>query len=415
MVAALSPLNLPSHMQLIEVGIPTDGAPVFEATEKGILLKNMLIGKDFHWQKSIEALLPGDVIVNDDPVFRIINRLPIETYLECVVGSEMNPEAPAEFLKAHAVISRSWAIGKIIGVHSGQANLESSLCGSEPSACGSSWSRDGTDFSGANTQGKVFLPEKIINWEDTCDHHGFHVCSDDHCQRYQGIQPIRPEILDAIRSTADMVLLSPGGKLVDTRFSKCCGGRTEVFSSCWQDVEAPCLESFEDPWCDLTTLPEEKRDKVLSSILKDYDLANGGGYRWHTTVSSTEIEENLHKKFGRDVGKVRDLEVTERGSSGRATRLKVYGTKDILEIGKELMIRRLLAPTHLYSSAITINRTSNQQKEGDIIFEIEGKGWGHGVGLCQIGAARMALEGHHFRSILSFYYPSSTLSTFQAK
>lgn len=387
-------------MNQICIGIPTLGKPVLEKAGAHILLRNMLIGKDFHWQKSIEALLPGEILINDDPVFRIINRLPLETYLECVVGSEMNPEAPTEFLKAHAVISRSWAVGKINGAHQ------------------------------YDTSGKHNSPELIVNWEDTSDHTGFHVCSDDHCQRYQGIQPIREEILEAIRETEGLVLKAKDGSLVDTRFSKCCGGKTELFSSCWQDTDPPCLESFDDSWCDLSNIPEEDRNKVLRSILKDYDLTNNGGYRWHTEVAARDVEENLRKKFGREVGEINDLVVTSRGASGRAIRMRIIGSRGSLEIGKELMIRRLLSPTHLYSSAFTITKqpagcndalSQDCTSEKEVLSEpdsaksgrflIEGSGWGHGVGLCQIGAARMALEGHDFRTILSFYYPGSHLTT----
>ena len=384
---------------MIDVGIPTLGKPILENTPNGVLLRNMLIGKDFHWQKTIEALLPGEVIRNNDPTFTVINHLPLEKYLECVVGSEMNPEAPAEFLKAHTVISRSWALGTITGEHP------------------------------HDNSGKIDSPDLIVNWEDTCDHQGFHVCSDDHCQRYQGIQPIRPEILDAIRATAGLVLHAPDGGLVDTRFSKCCGGRTELFSTCWQDTNPPALESFNDPWCNLSELSQDSRKEVLNAILKDYDLANDGGYRWHTSISARAVATNLRNKFKRDLGDILNIEITHRGPSGRADRLKLTGSKGNLEIGKELMIRRLLSPTHLYSSAITITKQAVPHKEIElepsitpynsigsdpdisIEFAIDGSGWGHGVGLCQIGAARMALEGHDFRSILSFYYPGASLST----
>ncbi|MDE5875588.1 MAG: SpoIID/LytB domain-containing protein [Muribaculaceae bacterium] len=365
------------RIDAIDIGLPTEGNPVLVKEVSGLTrLLNMRIGLGFHWEKTVEALLPGEIIFNDHPVYRLINRVPVETYLECVVGSEMNPDAPEEFLKAHAVISRSWVMGKIHGAHP------------------------------AGDEGKVNNDEVIIDWEDTGDHHGFNVCSDDHCQRYQGLQPIATAILKAIRSTAGIILLSPEGKPVDARFSKCCGGRTEVFSSCWQPHSEPCLISRDDPWCDLSGMSETKRKEVLVSILKDYDLENAGGYEWHTTVSKEDIARNLYKKFGRSVGDIRNIEITARGESGRAVAMRIYGTKGSIEIGKELMIRRLLAPTHLYSSWINISR----QKGDSSVYVIDGKGWGHGVGLCQIGAARMAIEGRSFREILSFYYPGSCLT-----
>lgn len=360
----------------ISVGIPTLGTPILERQGNNTLLKNMIIGKDFHWQKTIEALLPGEIEVGNDEAFKVINRLPMEKYLECVVGSEMNPEAPEEFLKAHSVISRSWALGKIINLH---------------------------DHSEA---GKKNLHDEIINWEDTCDHYGFDVCSDDHCQRYQGIQAIPIQVKEALKATEEEVLVSPQRNLVDTRFSKCCGGRTELFSTCWQPREEDCLESFEDPWCNLDNLKPDEKSKILKSILKDYDLINSGGYKWETIVKAEEVERNLLQKFGKDVGKVLGLTALSRGASGRIKRLLVSGTKGHMTIGKELMVRRLLADSHLYSSWFDIETLSERT------WLLKGHGWGHGVGLCQIGAARMALEGYGYKEILSFYYPGSLIKRY---
>lgn len=366
----------------IIVGIPTDGLPRTEQQGELTLLHNMLIGKNFHWQKSLKVLLPGTVEQHPGKEYSVINRVPLEKYLECVVGSEMNPQAPVEFLKAHAVISRSWALGKITGLH---------------------------DHSEA---GKIISEDEIVNWEDTCDHYGFHVCSDDHCQRYQGIQPLHDTVRKAIEATRGEVLTTPEGNLVDARFSKCCGGRTELFSTCWQSHEEPCLESFTDPWCDLSSLESSVRSHILHSILKDYDLVNEGGYRWTTTVTSEEIRDNLNNKFARDIGEIKDIRILSRGSSGRAKRLLLTGTKRNIIIGKELMIRRLLSPTHLYSSWFYILPLTSEKaaKNGEAsAWQLIGRGWGHGVGLCQIGAARMALEGYTYKDILSFYYPGSLL------
>lgn len=367
---------------LISVGIPTSGKPQLEQRGSLTVLKNMLIGKNFHWQKSIEAILPGEVHLTDNPEYGIINRLPLETYLQCVIGSEMNPEAPEEFLKAHSVISRSWALGKILNVHS-------------HSDCG-----------------KINLPDKIINWEDTADHMGFDICSDDHCQRYQGLQPIPATLLKALEDTRGEVLVAPNGRLVDTRFSKCCGGHTEVFSSCWQDRREECLESFSDPWCNLEKdLTEQERRMFLSKILKNYDTCDEigltGGFRWQVYVSEDMICRNLHQKFNRKVNEIKDIRINSLGPSGRATELSVLSERGELLIGKELMIRRLLSPTHLYSSNFVITPDQSSTERGWILTC---KGWGHGVGLCQIGAARMADTGHDYRQILSFYYPGSHLT-----
>lgn len=367
----------------IIVGIPTDGHPRTERHGDLTLLHNMLIGKNFHWQKSIEALLPGKVEVFPEKEYSVINRVPLEKYLECVVGSEMNPLAPVEFLKAHAVISRSWALGKITGVH---------------------------DHSEV---GKINGEFTIVNWEDTCDHNGFHVCSDDHCQRYQGIQPLHDIVRNALEATRGEVLETDNGHLVDTRFSKCCGGHTELFSTCWQSREEGCLESFTDPWCNLSSIDTSLRRRILHSILKDYDLMNEGGYVWTATVTAKEIRDNLHHKFGRDLGEIKDIRIVARGSSGRAKSLLITGTTGELTIGKELMIRRLLSPTHLYSSWFDIKPLTRQEAsktgQSQPAWELTGHGWGHGVGLCQIGAARMALEGFTYQDILSFYYPGSLI------
>lgn len=371
----------------ITVGIKTDGAPLLERYEEFTLLRNMLIGDGFHWQRRIEAKLPGEVIelelsnlkdgLNLDCGNRnvsLINRLPLETYLECVVGSEMNPGAPMEFLKAHAVISRSWALGKVLNLH----------------------------YAGA--EGTITTPNKIIGWDDSAVHKGFNVCSDDHCQRYQGLQTISEKGKEAIRSTRGEVLYSQNGHLVDARFSKCCGGTTELFSTCWQDKDVECLESIRDPWCDLSTMKATDRDKLLSGILKNYDLMQTGyGFRWEERVDKAFIADNLKEKYGIDLGEISSLTVIRRGPSGRINLLKISGEKGEMTIGKELRIRTLLSPSCLYSSAFEIEDRGEN-------FSLKGKGWGHGVGLCQIGAANMALHGYDYRQILSFYYPGAVIS-----
>lgn len=362
----------------INVGIPTAGHPKLKYEDGKTILQNQLIGLGFHWQRQIETTLPGEIILReDDPVFKVINRVPLETYLKCVIGSEMNPEAPLEFLKAHAIISRSWVSGKI--------------------------RKDNSSGKRSNTSGKIRSGNRIIEWEDESDHTGFDVCSDDHCQRYQGIQQLDFRLNEAIEATEGIVVTNDSGDLVDARFSKCCGGITELFSSCWQNEERDCLQSIIDPWCDLKSLPAGQRDSLLKTIVKDYDLLNDGGYRWETTVSKELIRQNLIDKFGIDIGNITDMKSLHRGPSGRITNLKVSGDSGDAEIGKELMIRRLISATHLYSSAIEWSAAGDH-------FKIKGKGWGHGVGLCQIGAAAMAAAGHNYREILEFYYAGCNLS-----
>lgn len=383
----------------IRVGIKTAGEPVLKQEGEFSVLENMLIGHGFHWERSIRAFLSGKVelyksgdedersacggikswgegnrLAGYKDKVSLVNTLPVETYLECVVGSEMNPKAPVEFLKAHAVISRSWVVGKILNLHQ---------CGSE---------------------GKMDIGGCIVGWDDTGSHQGFHVCSDDHCQRYQGHQKVHPTALEAIQSTADEVLVSGSGKVIDARFSKCCGGVTELFSTCWQPIETDCIESINDPWCDLSGLSVQNRRLLLSNILKDYDLSTSGyGFRWETEITKEEIERNLKEKFGRDIGKILKVTAIHRGPSRRIDMLRLEGADSCLEIGKELWIRRLLSASHLYSSAFDIEDLGDRLK-------LHGAGWGHGVGLCQIGAAHMAYKGAGYEEILSFYYPGATLT-----
>ena len=383
---------------LVTIGIATDGRPVIsrEGAGRGLTrVRNVAIGLGFHWQRTIECDFPGEIRRNPDPdsPYTLLNTLPLETYLECVVGSEMNPSAPPEFLRAHAIISRSWAAGKILHRHPAEPPAATSV---------------------ANGSHRV-----IIGWEDTSDHHGFHLCADDHCQRYQGVQPLSPEAREAIRATAGIVLTGPSGKIVDARFSKCCGGTTELFSTCWQDerrdTPAPeCLESFDDPWCDLSGLTPEDRDSLLRTILKDYDRTTGGGYRWQTDISARELRDRLRERHGIDIGEITAIEPLRRGMSGRISLLRLRGTTATLDLGKELYIRRLLSPDCLYSSAFEATLIGDPTTDASIgnhlTFRLRGKGWGHGVGLCQTGAAHMAVCGRSHTSILRFYYPNSTLT-----
>lgn len=334
-------------------------------------VENLLIGQSFHWESEINGIFPGEIHLSDNSQFTV-NTLPLEIYLKCVVGSEMNPSAPAEFLKCHSIVSRSWAVGKILGFHR------------------------------HDNEGKISNNDEIITWDDTGDHSGFDVCSDDHCQRYQGLQKISAEAAEAIDSTSGMVLVDGNDQIIDARFSKCCGGQTELFSSCWQQSEPSSLRSFPDPWCDLSSMKDNERRKLLDSILKDYDRQTEGGYRWSSSITRSEVATNLKTKFNRDIGKILSLEPIEIGPSGRIIRLRINGEKGSLILGKELAIRRLLSRNHLYSSAFEITTTPDS-------FFLSGKGWGHGVGMCQIGAAHSAAKGHTAEEILSFYYPGATI------
>lgn len=369
---------------MVEVGIATSGSPRMRPAGDCTLVENVVIGLGFHWERVVECVFPGELrrLSDEEPPFTLVNRLPLERYLECVVGSEMNPLAPPEFLRAHAIVSRSWVAGKLPGMRS----------------------RIG------DASGKVRSAKRVVEWEDDADHRAFHLCNDDHCQRYQGVQPISAEGMAAIRDTRGIVLRAPSGALVDARFSKCCGGMTELFSTCWQPREEECLESVEDSWCDLSALTPEERERLLSSVLKDYDRSTGGGYRWTRTVDVEGIRSRLLSGYGVDVGRIRTLTPLERGASGRIKSLKIEGEGGAVAIGKELAIRRLLAADCLYSSSFEAYPVSGGDADLPSAFRLEGRGWGHGVGLCQIGAAHMALAGHTCEEILRHYYPGSSLS-----
>lgn len=378
----------------VRIGVYTDGAPDYELSGRyeisesedytifkptspdcRFILKNQLIGKDFHWQQTITGILPGEVTVLKNPVDGIflINTLPIEQYLECVVGSEMNPEASPEFVKAHAIISRSWLCRMI---------AHKQTLGNE---------------------GKLLTANTIIGWEDAASHRDFDVCSDDHCQRYQGEQSsVPPHFIEAVRATDGLVIVDENGEIADTRYSKCCGGLTEAFSACWQPVDFPYLIRQEDPNCDFSELPAPVVKMILSKYQKGYDASTDFN-EWAVDVSKPDVRKYLFEKFSRDIGDITEARILEKTPSGRAVAVRLTGTAGSIIIGKELMIRRLFSPTHLYSAYFDIDDLGNR-------FHITGRGWGHGVGLCQTGAARMAFFGATAADILAFYYPRTSLT-----
>jgi SpoIID/LytB domain protein len=299
-----------------------------------------------------------------------VNLIPVEDYLLSVISSEMSAHASLEFLKAHAVISRSWLLNKIEHAieNTAQPNSQSSI-----------------------------LNSQFIKWYESDAHQHFHVCADDHCQRYQGItRQTNPNVVKAIETTRGEVL-SFEGKICDARFSKCCGGMTEVFESCWENIRHPYLVAKPDPYCN-TFDP-----KVLRQVLNGYDQETHDFYRWTVHYTTDELSELIRRKSGIDFGKILDLKAVNRGPSGRIVMLTIEGEKRALTVGKELEIRKWLSESHLYSSAFTVEKTSDG-------FTLHGKGWGHGVGLCQIGAAVMGDQGIPYTDILAFYYPHAELT-----
>ena len=373
-------------------------------------LQDVTIGINFHWERKEVQRFKGElkIIVEDDRL-TAINIIPIEDYLTSVISSEMSATASLELLKAHAVISRSWLLNKLKVAN---AKLKVIM---HP---------DNTANFELST-----LPSQLIKWYDHEAHKNFDVCADDHCQRYQGItRASTPQAIEAVFATRGEVLMYEG-EICDDRFSKCCGGAFEEFQNCWENVKHPYLIGQRDSKTE-TRLPdltkEAEADKwirtspaafcnthnkqVLSQVLNNYDQETTDFYRWRVCYSQQELSELIHKRSGIEFGKIIDLIPVERGTSGRLVRLKIVGTLRTLIIGKELEIRRTLSSSHLYSSAFVVDKEYKEdEKEIPSRFILTGSGWGHGVGLCQIGAAVMGEQGYKYKEILSHYYPGSAI------
>lgn len=373
-------------------------------------LQDVTIGINFHWERKEVQRFKGElkIIVEDDRL-TAINIIPIEDYLTSVISSEMSATASLELLKAHAVISRSWLLNKL-KVANGKLKVI--------------MHPDNTANFELST-----LPSQLIKWYDHETHKNFDVCADDHCQRYQGItRASTPQAIEAVFATRGEVLMYEG-EICDARFSKCCGGAFEEFQNCWENVKHPYLIGQRDSKTE-TRLPdltkEAEADKwirtsptafcnthnkqVLSQVLNNYDQETTDFYRWRVCYSQQELSELIHKRSGIEFGKIIDLIPVERGTSGRLFRLKIVGTLRTLIIGKELEIRRTLSSSHLYSSAFVVDKEYKEdEKEIPSRFILTGSGWGHGVGLCQIGAAVMGEQGYKYKEILSHYYPGSAI------
>ena len=360
-------------------------------------LLDVVIGIHFHWERKETQRFNGSLkfIVIDDEV-QAIDIVPTEDYLTSVISSEMSATSSLELLKAHAVISRSWLLNKL-------ENKETE----------------------SHADSMVVTDERIIRWYDHQDHTLFDVCADDHCQRYQGITKASTQaVREAIKATFGEVL-TYDGKICDARFYKACGGATELFENCWEEVHHPYLlpvaDTAEDKLPDLTqeavarkwilSSPEAycntQNKTVLSQVLNNYDQETPDFYRWKVDYSQAELSALVKEKTGIDFGKIIDLVPLKRGASARIIELKIVGEKRTMVIGKELEIRKALSTSHLYSSAFVVDK---EEREGTHHFVLRGAGWGHGVGLCQIGAAVMASQGIGYRSILSHYYPHSSLT-----
>ena len=360
---------------------------------------DVTIGIGFHWQRILQQTFRGNIILraNPDSSFHLINEIPLEDYLTSVISSEMSASAPLEFLKAQAITARSWLVAMLMRKKRNANALRV----------------DQTDTN------------ETIRWHDTNDHCGFDVCADDHCQRYQGISRITSAGVKAAIDATRGVYLVYDNKVCDARYYKSCGGLTEVFSSAWEDKAFPYLQSVADYKGGYAAVASEEdaerwlkskpaaycntADKeLLRQILPSFDQETIDFYRWRVSYSREELEEILRKKSGIDFGALQNLVAVRRGPSGRISKLRIEGAKQTVTVGKELEIRSWLSPTHLLSSAfvVEIERAQDGAVKG---FILHGGGWGHGVGLCQIGAAVMAAKGFSAEAILAHYFTGAEL------
>lgn len=341
-------------------------------------LYDVTIGINFHWERKETQIFSGTLkLVVHEGKICAINILPVEDYLISVISSEMKATSALEFLKAHAVISRSWLLAQIEKRNQNEKKKE-----------------DGGFFSFAKTE------TEYIKWYDREDHTIFDVCADDHCQRYQGVGRITPAAREAVRQTRGLALVY-GDEICDARFSKCCGGRTEVFASCWEDRDVPYLQAVDDA-DERGTFCQRATPELLQRSMNNYDLMTRDFFSWSVSYEADELSEIVEQKGHLGLGRILSLEPLERGESGRIVRLRIVGEKRTVDVGKELEIRRMLSHSHLYSSAFDVEKTPQG-------FTLSGRGWGHGVGLCQIGAAVMADEGYTFEQILTHYYINASV------
>ena len=360
-----------------------------QSPDDSFSLMDVVIGVNFHWQRLETQTFRGSLrLLADGGKIWAINDLPVEDYLESVISSEMSAQSSLPLLMAHAVISRSWLMSQIDG------------------------------NTAPNTQASH--GDAFIRWYDHTDHTLFDVCADDHCQRYQGItKETSPNVAEAIRRTRGE-LLTYGDEICDARFSKCCGGAMEEFQYCWDDTPKPYLKGIgdtpEETIPDLTVEENARQwilsspksfcnttdKRILSQVLNDYDQETTDFYRWRVSYTQEELSKLVEKKLGAGLGTITDMRPLKRGTSGRICELRITGTKKTIVVGKELEIRRALSESHLCSSAFVV------EKQGDT-FTLIGAGWGHGVGLCQIGAAVMGDKGYAYDEILRHYYPGAEI------
>lgn len=375
--------------------IPADNSCSFD-------LNSVTIGVNFHWERKETQRFEGALkLVVDAGEIVAVNQIALEQYLTSVISSEMSATASSELLKAHAVISRSWLLAQLLRFNGKPGNKK----------INNGWE----------------TADEIVRWYDREDHSLFDVCADDHCQRYQGITRITtPQVAEAVYFTRGEVLKS-GNEICDARFSKCCGGVSELFENCWEEIHHSCLTPIYDKASDekIPDLTGEKEaadfiesapevfcnthdPEILGQVLNGYDQETPDFFRWTVSYLQSELANLIKERSGIDFGQIISLIPLTRGASGRITRLQIIGTRHTRIIGKELFIRRILSTSHLYSSAFTVHPG---EVENGIprSFTLKGAGWGHGAGLCQIGAAVMGTRGYSYREILAHYYRDSKI------
>ena len=378
-----------------------------EKEDYSFCLKEVTIGVKFHWERKEDQTFKGNLnLIVENGLITAINALSVEEYLLSVISSEMSATASLELLKSHAVISRSWLLAQI---------------------------RKNKELAGEKTDSLIRTDKELIHWYDREDHINFDVCADDHCQRYQGITRASNEaVVEAVKATRGQILTS-GDDICDARFSKCCGGATEEFEYCWEDKHLSYLTSVRDiapgnlsgirpALPDLTREEEAEKwirsnppsfchtedEEILRQVLNDYDRETTDFYRWRVEYTQDELSGLIEENLKTDFGSILDLIPVERGRGGHISRLRIVGTQETLVIGKELEIRRVLSHTHLFSSAFVVDKEDLHDGIPGR-FVLHGAGWGHGVGLCQIGAAVMGAKGYRYDEILKHYYDGITI------
>lgn len=383
-----------------------------ETSSSTFVLKKVAIGKGFHWEQKEDQEFEGGLTLQiEDGKIRVINSILLESYLKSVISSEMSAMNDLNLLKAHAIVSRSWLLAQIQNRDTKKRCHFDDVRGEIPSL--------NKQIPNRSASLGMTHTNEIIKWYDREDHETFDVCADDHCQRYQGINKVISLNAEKAISETRGTLLLYKNEICDARFSKCCGGISEDFDKVWQPVIHPYLTAITDNVANTFKAPSDIKSyissspkafcnnydpEILKQILVDFDQTTTNFFRWEVKLNQNEISHLIKKKSGFDFGQIIDLIPIERGKSGRLVKLKIEGTKQSVIVGKELEIRKWLSESHLFSSAFIVEKRFENDEKIPSNFILNGAGWGHGVGLCQIGAAVMSKKGYLAKDILKHYF-----------